>query len=226
MKNCRINVELALKIIKNDFIQRKKYIYEFYQNHVDIDYIFIVSEANNLLVKDEKREIFRKKISYFYGIRRSTEFTDKFIDLFIKLKKENFNALDLYDKINKELFQLKHNSKNQNEVSFTTKLLNLIDNRSPIYDNRVKGYFRINKILTQRSAKVDHNLFADLCNLYSKLKEKEYINNFKKLKNHFHESEKMKIILPIEKVIDNFLFSMGGDYLNKIKRLEKIGHID
>lgn len=196
-------------IISNILSKEHKILNEIQQESIDV-YIFILEQykKGNILNNHIFQFIFRS----FYGLDNaglSIEQKEKFF----KLLKEKQNDLN---KILDDLYEIP-NRRNLKGIQFVfaTKLLNMLDSNSPIYDSQVANVIgqRVMGITREEKIQSCKEIFRNLESLYKTLLDDKRIKNIiSKFRVKYDKQNKCSDA----KILDFILWGLG-----KINQLEK-----
>ena len=206
----KIIMDNLLKFIKenNELIKIK------YSRETDLKYAFINEDIFNGI----KPISLQKTLVSFYRIRLPEQHTQKLLILIENNKdeiKHSENIISLYTKYFNEFYKIT----GRNEISFTSKLLNLYNKNIILYDSQVTkflsamGYYDENTLLKK---------YESLVNIYKYLFENEYfVNELKRIQNEIYYNKKIKHIDKF-KFLDTLMYSIGDiNEFNKIKIIVK-----
>jgi hypothetical protein len=183
-----------------------------YSRETDIKYSFINYRINN----GEKPISLQKTLVSFYKIRLPKQHTSQLLTLIYNNKQEIINSRDiigLYNKYHRKFFEIT----SRNEISFTSKLLNLYNKNIRLYDSRVIDFL---KSLENNKKDTLLKNYEALLDLYNELFENKLFNNeLKNMKQSIYSKIEFKYI-DLYKFFDTLMYSIGDT--NKFKEINKI----
>jgi len=190
----------------NDLIKIK------YSRETDIKYSFI----NYRIKNGEKPISLQKTLVSFYKIRLPKQHTSQLLTLIYNNKDEIINSKDiigLYNKYHRKFFEIT----SRNEISFTSKLLNLYNKNIRLYDSRVIDFL---KSLENNKEDTLLKNYEALLDLYNELFENKLFNNeLKNMKQSIYSKIEFKYI-DLYKFFDTLMYSIGDT--NEFKEINKI----
>ena len=207
-----MNYKTILDNIINFLKENNEYIKIKYSRETDIQYAFIKDEIHN----GKSPISLQKTLVSFYRIRLPEQHTRELLIIIENNKdeiKNTENIMLLYKKYYKEFY----NITNRNEISFTSKLLNLYNKNIPLYDSQITRY-----LLTMGFYEDETPLkkYEALLNLYKYLFENNYfVNEIKNIKEQIYYKKEIKYVDEY-KIFDTLMYSIGD--INEFKKIKKI----
>jgi hypothetical protein len=198
-----------------------EYIKIIYSCDVDIEYASIIDEIR----KGKKLIDLQKRLVSFYNIRLSREKTTQMLNIVDTNKNEISNAIDIKS-IYKKYYDVFKKITSRDELSFTSKFLNLHNKNIPLYDSRVVNCLKI----------IDEDTYIENGSTISKIDKYFYLSDIyknileydklvyilDKLRKSIYKDVSIKHINKI-KFIDTLMYSVGsGERINKAKELSDV----
>ena len=171
-KRKRIDVPTGTERLAELFDRRLDEIQLVYESTVDVDYVVLCRRLSEFVrVDGADASDIRRMIAGYYRIRRDKTFADRFIDIYRASRNnaESTTTLSFPDAVDLDAIANVFNDAQRRlsdesgyyEFSFTSKLLNLIDRRFPIYDSNVDTTLKRLKILRLSSYPNNSLMYAE-----------------------------------------------------------------
>jgi len=190
----------------NDLIKIK------YSRETDIKYSFINYRINN----GEEPISLQETLVSFYKIRLPKQDTTQLLTLIYNNKDEIINSKDIIELYHKYYIKF-YEITGRNEISFTSKLLNLYNKNIRLYDSRVIDFL---KSLENNNKDTLLKNYEALLDLYNYLFENKLFNNkLKNLKQNIYYKIEIKYI-DLYKFLDTLMYSIGD--INEFNEINKI----